>query len=119
MQPQEVRSRDGVLLASLHPVRCDVGLSDIRRECPVCVSACMRVLCVSSKSTRTCVSVCVTVRGRWGSVSGSVCVCVAETACVCLPGAASRGGREAGGWTAARLPRRHLQTEQKHTCYLR
>lgn len=64
-----------------------------------------------------CLGVCVTVQGRWGSVSGSVCVCAAGTVHVCLPGAVWRGGQEAGGWTADRLLRHHLQMEQKHSCY--
>lgn len=65
------------------------------------------------------VCVCVTVQGKWGSVSGSVCVCAAGTVHVCLPGAVWRGGQEAGGWTAGRLLRHHLEMEQKHNRYFR
>lgn len=57
---------------------------------------------------------CVTVQGMWGSVSGSVYVCVVGTVRVCLPEAAWHGDREADGWTAGRLLQHHLQTEQKN-----
>lgn len=61
------------------------------------------------------VHLCVTVQGRWDSVSGNVCVCVAGTVRVCSPGAVWHGGLEEGEWTSGCLLQHHLHTEQNHS----